>query len=140
MVRGRSCGMRRPLETERLERGLYSGLAGGIQKLQKRRDALRPGHFIVLRAFDALVVQVALQLPAFFKEHVTEPLNFLHDARAFARADIQPDARAGRHDRGLSKTMDNELIPPHGRREGGDSSKNARMLEPQIEGNEAAQR
>src|SRR5712692_2695070 len=97
MVRGRSCGMRRPLESKRLERGLYSGLARGIQELQKRRDALCPGHFIVLRAFDALVVQVVLQPPAFFEEHVTEALNFLRDARAFARADIQPDARAGFH-------------------------------------------
>src|SRR5712692_2208159 len=140
MVRGRSCGMRRPLESKRLERGLYSGLARGIQELQKRRDALCPGHFIVLRAFDALVVQVVLQPPAFFEEHVTEALNFLRDARAFARADIQPDARAGLHDRGPSKTVDNELVPPDGRRESGDSSKNARMLEPQIEGNEAAQR
>src|SRR6266481_869256 len=129
-----------PLERERIERGLYSGFACGIQKLQKRADALRPSYFVVLGAFHALVMQIALELPAFFKEHVAEFLDFLHDARAFARADIEPDARARLHGRCFRKTVDHVLVPPDGRRERGDSSKNARMLETEIEGNEAAQR
>src|SRR5229473_1965910 len=140
MVRGRSSDIRRPLDTKRIEGGLYSGLARGIQELQKRSDALRPSRFVVLRAFDALVVQVAPKAPAFFEEHVTELLDVLHDARAFARTNVQPDARAGLHDRGLSKTVDDEMVPPDGRRERGDFSKNARMLEPQIKGDQAAQR
>ncbi len=37
-----------------LERGLYSGLARGIKKLEERADALRPGEFVVLGAFDDL--------------------------------------------------------------------------------------
>jgi hypothetical protein len=54
-----------PPQHARIERGLYSGLPRGIQESQKRRDALRPGCFVVLRAFDALVVQVLAGLPAF---------------------------------------------------------------------------
>src|SRR5258708_9430210 len=140
MVRGRPSSIRRPLETKRPERGLYSGLARGIQELQKRSDALRPSRFVVLRAFDALVVQVAPKAPAFFEEHVTELLDVLHDARAFARTNVQPDARAGLHDLGLSETQDDELVPPDGQRQRGDFSKNTRMLQPQIEGDQAAQR
>src|SRR5882672_2522012 len=140
MVRGRSSDIRRPLDTKRIEGGLYSGLARGIQELQKRSDALRPSRFVVLRAIDTLVVQIAAWLPAFFEEHVTELLDVLHDARAFACADVQPDARAGLDGCCPGKTVDDELIPPDGRRERGDFSKHARMLEPQIEGNQAPQR
>src|SRR5260370_21901794 len=132
MVRGRPSSIRRPLETKGVERGLYSGIARVIQELQKRSDALRPSRFVVLRVFDAVAVQVVPSPPAFFEEHVAEFLDVLHDARVFASANVQPDARAGLHDRGLSKTVDDELVPPDGRRERGDFSKNARMLQPQI--------
>src|SRR6266446_3601869 len=140
MVRGRPSCMRRLLGTATLERGLYSGLARGVQKLQKRPDALGPGRLVVLGAFDSFVVQVAIKFPAFFEEHVTEFLDFVHDARAFARADVQPDARAAFHNRSVCKTVDHVLVPPDGGREGGNFPKNARMLEPHIEGNEASQR
>src|ERR1700687_2343008 len=134
MVRGRSPDIRRPLDTKRIEGGLYSGLARGIQELQKRSDAPRPSRFVVLRAIDTLVVQVAAWLPAFFEEHVAELLDIVHDARAFACTDVQPDARAGLDSCCPGKTVDDELIPPDGRGERGDFPKHARMLEPQIEG------
>src|SRR5216683_4306116 len=125
MVRGRSGGMQRSLGSKRVERGLYSGLARGIQELQKGAGALGPGGFVVFGAFDALVVQVALELPAFFEEHVAKFFDFLHDARAFARADVQPDAGA-RLDGGCpSEAMNDVLVPPDRRRERGDFSKNA---------------
>ena len=83
----------------------------------------------MLGALDALVVQVFPELPAFFEKHVTELLNVLHDARAFACADIQPDARTGLDGCGPGKTVDDLLVPPDRRRERGDFSKNPRMLE-----------
>src|ERR1700687_3964234 len=111
-----------------------------MKKWQNRPDAPRPSRFFVLRAIDTLVVQVAAWLPAFFEEHVTELFDVLHDARAFACVDVQPDARAGLDGCRPGKTVDDELVPPDGRRERGDFSKHARMLEPQIEGNQAPQR
>src|SRR5260370_31900764 len=93
MVRGRPSGMRRLLGTARLERGLYSGLARGIQELQKRADAPRPGRFVVLRAFNDLVMQIVAELPAFFEQHVAKLLDLRNNARTFARADVEPDAR-----------------------------------------------
>src|ERR1700682_489443 len=140
MVRGRSSDIRRPLETKRIEGGLYSGLARGIQELQKRSDAPRPSRFVVLRAIDTLVVQVAAWLPAAVEEHVAELLDIVRDARTFACTDVQPDARAGLDSCCPGKTVDDELIPPDGRGERGDFPKHARMLEPQIEGNQASQR
>src|SRR5260370_29578580 len=139
MGRGRSCNMGRPVGAKGIERGLYSALARGIQELKKRPDALRPSRLVVLRAIDALVVQVALELPAFFEKHVAEPIHFLDDALAFARADIQPDARAMFEGCRAGKSMNDVLIPPDGGGEGGDFPKNARMLETQLEGNETAQ-
>src|SRR5207253_2598330 len=117
-----------------------SALVRGKQKLQKRADALRPGGFVVLGAFDALVVQAVTELPAFFEEHVAEFLDFLHDARAFARSDVQPDVRAGLYDCHFRETVDDVLVPPNGRRERGDFSKDGRMLETYVERNETAQR
>ena len=43
-------------DSRELERGLYSGLARGIQELQKRANALRPSRFVVLRAFNDFVM------------------------------------------------------------------------------------
>src|SRR4029077_15788670 len=140
MVRGRSGGMRRSLATKRVERGLYSGFARGIQKLQKRADAGGPGRLVSLGAFDALVVQVALELPALCEEDVAEFLDLRNDARTFTRADIQPNARPGFDDRSAREAENHLLVPPDGRRERGDFSKDARMLQPQIEGDEAAER
>src|SRR5260370_34791089 len=129
MVRGRRSSIRRPLETKRPERGLYSGLARGIQELQKRSDALRPSRFVVLGAFDTLVVQVVAQAPAFFEEHVTEFLDVLHGARAFTWADVQQDARAGLHGCCAGKTADDELVAPAGGRKSGGFSKQAGVPE-----------
>src|ERR1700694_3611318 len=139
MVRGRSSDIRPPLDTKRIEGGFYSALERGKQELQKRPDAPRPSRFVVLRAIDTLVVQVAAWLPAFFEEHVTELFDVLHDARAFACADVQPDARAGLDGCCVGKTVDDELVPPDGRRERGDFPKNARLLQPQQEENQAPQ-
>lgn len=108
--------------------------------MQERPDSLGPGSFVVFRAFDALVVQFVLEAPAFFEEYVAEIFDFMHNARAFARADVQPDARARLDIHGLNETMNDELIPPHGGRERSDFAKNGGMLEPEIERNQAAQR
>ena len=108
--------------------------------MQERADALRPGRFVVLGAFDALIVQAVTELPAFFEEHIAEFLDFLHDARAFARANVQPNARAGLDDGCPGKSMNDVLVPPDGRRERGDFSKDGRMLETYVERNETAQR
>src|SRR5229473_1056280 len=126
-------------ESREPERGLYSGLVRGIQELQKWADALSPGGFVVLRAFDALVVQVLFELPAFFEQHIAEFFHLRHDAGTFARADIQPDARAGLDDRRPREAVNHLLVPPNRWREGGDFPENARMLEAQVERNKSAQ-
>src|SRR6266849_5934409 len=140
MVRGRSCGMRRSLAKKGIERGLYSGFARRIQKLQERADALRPGCFVVLRAFDAFEVQVALQLPALFEEHIAKFFDLLHDARAFARADVEPDSRTRLDGCCPGKSMNDVLVPPDGRCKRGDFSKNARMLAAELKRHETTQR
>src|SRR5216684_1064179 len=151
MVSGRTSGIRCSLMTSRHnrpsnrrptcgERGLYSGLAHRIQELQKGSDTLRPRGFVVFRAFDALVVQVPLELPAFGEKHVTEFLHLAHDARAFARADVEPNPRARLNDGGLGKAMNYAVVPPYGRRECGNFPENARILESNIEGDQTTQR
>src|SRR6266851_5587391 len=151
MVSGRTSGIRCSLMTSRHnrpsnrrptcgERGLYSGLAPRIQELQKGSDTLRPGGFVVFRAFDALVVQVPLELPAFGEKHVTEFVHLTHDARAFARADVEPNPRARLNDGGLGKAMNYAVVPPYGRRECGNFPENARMLESNIEGDQTTER
>src|SRR4029077_6806473 len=129
MVRGRSGGMRRSLATRRIERGLYSGFARGIQKLQKRADAGGPGQLVMLGAFDALVVQVALELPALCEEDVAEFLDLRNDARTFTSANVEPNSGTRLDDRRLHKAVNHLLVPPNGRREGGDFSEDPRMLE-----------
>src|SRR5580700_413649 len=109
--------------------GLYFGLAGRIQELQKGTDTLGPSGFVVLAAFDALVMQVAAELPAFLQKHVAKLFDVLDYARAFACADVQPDARARIHVSSSCETMHDLLVPPDGRRERGEFSKNVRKLE-----------
>jgi len=95
----------------------YTAATRGIQKLQEWTGRASPGCFVVLCALDALVMQVLPELPAFFEKHVTKFLDVAHDARAFTRADVQPDARS-KLDRGhLSKAVNDKLVPPYGRRE-----------------------
>src|SRR5277367_2398491 len=65
------------------------------KELQKGADAGGPGGFVVLGAFDAGVVEVAVVLPAFVEQDVAEFFDVVDDARTFAGADVQPDARAG---------------------------------------------
>src|SRR6266705_3511987 len=151
MVRGRTSGIRCSLITSRHnrpwnrrptcgERGLYSGLAPRIQELQKGSDTLRPRGFVVFRAFDALVAQVLPELPAFGEEHVTEFLHLAPDARAFARADVEPNPRARLNDGGLGKAMNYAVVPPYGRRERGNFPENARMLDSNIDGDQTTER
>src|SRR5207245_8799512 len=80
-----------PPRNSSLERGLYSGLARGIKKLQKWADALRPSRFIVLRAFNDFVMQIVSEFPAFFEQHIAKFFDLRDDARTFAGANIQPD-------------------------------------------------
>ena len=94
----------------------------------------------MFRAFDALVAQVLPELPAFGEEHVTEFLHLAHDARAFARADVEPHPRARLNDGGLGKAMNYAVVPPDGRRERGNFPENARMLESNIEGDQTTER
>jgi len=82
--------------------------------LQKRANALRPSRFIVLGAFNALVVQVALELPAFFEEDSAEALDFEDDARAFSRTNIEPDARAEFNGGRAGESMNDVQVPPDG--------------------------
>ena len=98
--------------------------------MQKGSDTLRPRGFVVFRAFDALVVQVPPELPAFGEEHVTEFLHVAHDARAFARADVEPNPRARLNDGGLGKAMNYAVVPPDGRRERGNFPKMREYLSP----------
>src|ERR1700739_1915071 len=74
-------------------RGLYMGLACGEEELQEWAYALGPGGFIVLGALDALVMQVEVELPAFFEQHVAEAFDVVDNAWAFIRSDIEPDTR-----------------------------------------------
>src|ERR1700676_3712959 len=111
---------------------LYCGLCRGIQKLKERPDALGPGGFVVLGAFDAFVVQVFAQLPVFFQEQVAEELDVRHRARAFAGADVQPNARAWRRRSSGGEAENHALVPPDGRRESGDSAERLRVFESDI--------
>src|SRR5580692_1943765 len=120
--------------------GLYFGLAGRIQELKKRTDAPGPSGFVVLAAFDALVVQVLAELPALLQEHVAKLFDVLHDARTFARADVQPDTRARTDVRSCREAMHHLLVPPNGRRESGKFSEDVRKPQPQVERDQAAER
>src|SRR6267378_5550049 len=93
-------------------RGLYCGLRRGVQELQERADALGPGGFVVLCAFDTLVVEVFAELPTFLQEDVAKLFNVGHDARAFLGADVEPDSRAGLDRSGDGEAMDDALVPP----------------------------
>src|SRR5260370_25852940 len=129
-----------PPRSSRLERGLYSGLARGIKKLQKWADALRPSRFVVLRAFNDFVMQIVSEFPAFFEQHIAKFFDLRDDARTFAGANIQPDARARLDHRSTRKAVNHLLGPPDGRGEGGHFSENARMLESTVKRNQAARR
>src|SRR6267378_2110319 len=133
MVSGLPSCIRRPLENGKTRARIIQRLTRGIQKLEKWADPLCPGCFVVLGALDAFVAQVDAEPPAFFEKHVAESLDFVHDALAFARADVQPDARVRLDGIRLSKTVNSELVPPHGGRERGNLSKNARMPQAKIE-------
>src|SRR5208282_428710 len=113
-------------------RGLYPAFFRGKQELQERSDAAGPGGFIVFGALDALVMQIAPQLPSFAQKDIAKPLHIFHSAPALARARIQPDSR-NRLNRGRGgKTQDHALVPPHGRRKCGNLSENLRQAESQI--------
>src|SRR5271168_3551417 len=111
--------------------GLYFGLANRIQKLQKWTDPLGPRGLVVLGAFDALIGKIAAELPPFLQEHIAELFNILDDARAFACADVEPNAGARIHICSLREAMHDALIPPNGWRKSGNFSKN--LWKPQTE-------
>src|SRR6267154_3442717 len=132
MVSGRVLFMR-VIPEGRKYRGLYCGLGGGIQESQEGADAPGPGGFVVLGAFDALVGKVFAELPAFLQKDVAILLDLLNDARAFLRADVEPDARARLDIRGSGHTVEDALIPPHRRRESGDAAEDSRTHDDAIE-------
>ena len=108
--------------------------------MQKGPDALGPGGFVVLCAFDALVVEVAVELPAFLQQDVAKVFDVLDDARAFARADVQPDARARIDICGFGEAVHDALVPPDGWRKRGNLSKCFGNPETEVERNESAER
>jgi hypothetical protein len=93
-------------------RGLYCGLRRGIQELQKWADALGPGGFVVLGAFDALVRKVFAELPTLLNEDVAKLFNLWNDAGAFIGANVEPNAWARLDWSGGGEAMDYTLIPP----------------------------
>ena len=80
--------------------------------MQERANTLGPGGFIVFGAFDAFVMQILVEPPAFADENVAETFDVVHNARAFARANVEPDARKGFHSCRGSKPQDHALVPP----------------------------
>ena len=112
-----------------MKRGLYFALASRKQKLQKRAHAPGPGCFVVFAAFDALVVQIVAEMPAFLQEHIAKLFDIVDDARAFPRADVEPDARARVDVSSFRETMHHLLVPPNGRGERGNPSKDVRKLQ-----------
>ena len=100
--------------------------------MQKWVNALGPGGFIVLGAFDALVLKVLAEPPAFLQKDVAKLFHFMNDARAFLCADVEPDARAGLDRNILRETMNEELIPPYRRRKSRHSAEDLWMLEGKI--------
>src|SRR5258707_5141005 len=139
MVRGRSLGMRTS-GTEQSERGLYSARGSGIQKSQEGPHALRPRSLVVLRALNALVVQILFESPAFCEKRIAKSLDILDDARSFSRADVQPDPRARLDAHRLDETLEDEMVPPNGRRERGNLSENRAMFQPEIQRNQSTKR
>src|ERR1700686_1057056 len=122
-------------------RGLYCGRLRREEKLQEGSDARGPGRFIMLCAFDALIVKVRAQAPAFLQKNIAELLDVLNDARAFFGADVEPNAGTGFDGRnGGGETINEALIPPHRRREGREASKNIGKLQTDIEREQAPKR
>src|SRR4051812_41402946 len=85
-------------------------------------------------------MKVSTQSPAFLQEHIAKALDVLHDAGALARADIEPDATAGLRARTCRETVNGALVPPDGGRKCGDFSKDAWILQADVEGNEGTKR
>src|SRR3984893_684946 len=98
-------------------RGLYCGLGRGIQELQKWADAAGPGGFVVPGAFDALVMEVPAELPAFLQKDVAKFLDIMNDARAFLCPDVEPNARARLGGGGRCPTKHCALTPPNAARD-----------------------
>src|SRR5437660_9492977 len=115
-------------------------LGGWVQKLEERPHALGPGRFVVFGAFDALVMQVLAEPPAFLHQRVAQHFYVVHNARAFARADVEPDVRARFRHAGMCETDYDAMVPPNGGRQGRDLSKDFRHAETEIEADEAAER
>src|SRR5579863_5719191 len=91
-------------------------------------------------AFHAGVVEILTQTPAFLEQNITELLDVLHDARPFASAGIEPDARAGKDARRFREASDHALVPPDRRRERRELSKSARQLQTDLERDQPTER
>src|SRR5580704_2640434 len=94
-----------------------------IQEFEYAADALGPGPLVVFAAFDALVMEVVAERPAFLDEDVAKLLDVGDDARAFLGADVEPDRGMRIDARGRGEAIDDALVPPNRRRERGDFSK-----------------
>src|SRR5882672_182674 len=115
-------------------------LSSRKQKLEEGAHALSPRGFIVFRALDALVIKVVTELPAFVEERVAQHFHVIHNARAFARANVEPDARARFGHAGLRESHDDAVIPPDRGRESGNFSERFRHTKAEIEADETAER
>jgi hypothetical protein len=107
--------------------------------LQEWTNALGPGGFVVLSAFDALVVKVLAHLPPILQEEVAKLFDIVNDARAFLCTDVEPNARAGLDGRTRCEAMNYALIPPNGRRERCETAKDMWMFESEIQRDQSAQ-
>src|SRR5208283_4539027 len=121
-------------------RGLYPSFAGRKEELQKWRHALRPRGFVVLRAFHALVVQVAARPPTLAKKNVAKTLYVFDGPPTLARSNIQPHARQRVHGSGVRKAQNHSLVPPYRRRKRRDFPKHVRKTQPQIQRYQPAER
>lgn len=108
--------------------------------MQEGADTLGPGSFVVLGAFDALVVQIGFEPPALADEDVAEAFDVFDGAATFAGAGVEPDARMGRGARSGGKAKDDALVPPDGGGECGDAAEDLWEFQAEVERDEAAER
>src|SRR5580658_895232 len=101
----------------RRERGLYCGLPGGKEELQKRAYAFGPGGFVVLRAVDHFKMQIATFLPAALAQRIAQRGDVRDRVRIFLGADVEPNPRPRVERSPRRKLQNGAAVPPHGRRQ-----------------------
>src|SRR5579885_3577911 len=122
------------------ERALYCARLRGEEESEEGANATCPSGFIVLAAFDALVVQVFFEAPALLQQHITELLHVLDNTRAFLCADIEPDAGTRLGAGGRREFVHDALIPPNRRRKSGNAAEDIGALETKVERDETTER